>query len=160
MFWFLRTNWLISSGASHQVALTAVWSLLSFSAGNVRGGNLLSNCQRYNTIMILDAETDLGQDVEDHHVVDTAVQAETGNYQKFTNHQSVRRVLLHRIWFNAFKLMRVVEKRNINNFEIIYKVNSPPQFLSLTDQDVKKQTVFLWNHKFIVSLWYRVISTL
>ena len=34
--------------------------------------------------------TDLGQDVEDHHVVATAVQAETGNYQKFTNHQSVR----------------------------------------------------------------------
>ena len=41
--------------------------------------------------------TDLGQDVEDHHVVDTAVQAETGNYQKFTNHQSVRLLLLHRI---------------------------------------------------------------
>ena len=39
--------------------------------------------------------TDLGQDVEDHHVVATAVQAETGNYQ--TNHQSVRLLLLHRI---------------------------------------------------------------
>ena len=40
---------------------------------------------------------DLGQDAEDHHVVDTAVQAETDNYQKFTNHQSVRLLILHRI---------------------------------------------------------------
>ena len=53
------------------MALTAVWSEPSFSArgdplspghltfglGKGRGGNLLSNCQRYNTIMILDAET-------------------------------------------------------------------------------------------------------
>ena len=59
------------TGGSQLVAVTAVWSLLSFSArgerlspahltfglGKGRGGNLLSNCQRYNTIMILDAET-------------------------------------------------------------------------------------------------------